>query len=294
MRLAAESKGVRLQPVLDSHATIVGDADRLQQVVWNLLSNAIKFTPKGGRVQVRLRRHLSYVELTVADSGLGIEASFLPHVFDRFRQADGGITRQVGGLGLGLAIARSLVELHGGTITARSDGPGLGATFAVRLPTAPLRADSAPDLSPPPDPGGPDVCPPELRGLRILVVDDEPDTRELLAFVLSRCHAHVTLAASAAEALAALQQRPFDVLLSDIGLPGDDGLALIRRVRLLPSAAGRIPALALTAYARSEDRTAALRAGFQMHLAKPIEPGELLVTIASLATAPARTSDPPR
>ncbi len=284
VRLAAEAKGIRLQLVLDSHATIVGDPERLQQLVWNLLSNAIKFTPRGGRVQVRLRREASYVELVVADSGQGIEASFLPHVFDRFRQADNTNTRHISGLGLGLAIARSLVELHGGTITARSDGPGLGATFSVRLPTAPLRADAAPLVTEPGAPPAPTFeCPPALRHLRILVVDDEPDTRALLGFVLGQCEARVSLAASAAEGLEALQREPFDVLLSDIGMPGIDGLTFLRRVRELPAPAGRIPALALTAYARSEDRTAALRAGFQMHLAKPIEPGELLVVVATLA-----------
>ena len=284
VRLAAELKGIRLQPVLDSHATIVGDGERLQQLIWNLVSNAIKFTPKGGRVQVRLRRAASYVEVVVADSGQGIELNFLPHVFDRFRQADNSITRRVGGLGLGLAISRSLVELHGGTITAQSDGPGLGATFTVRLPTAPLRADSVPTLI---DSHAPPVptfeCPPSLRDLRVLVVDDEPDTRALLEYVLAQCEVHVTLASSAVEALGLLTRQPFDVLLSDIGMPEEDGLAFIRRVRQLPLPTGRIPALALTAYARSEDRTAALRSGFHMHLAKPIEPNELLTVVATLA-----------
>jgi len=285
VRLAVEAKGVRLQPVLDSHATIVGDADRLQQVVWNLLSNAIKFTPKHGRVQVRVSRSESYVEVAVADNGQGIASEFLPHVFDRFRQADGAINRQAGGLGLGLAIVRSLVELHGGSVTAASDGLGKGATFTVRLPMAPLRRDSSPSaLSEPGMRTAPTFeCPPALRNLRALVVDDEKDTRELLAFVLNQCEVQVTLAASASEVIALLAREQFDVLISDIGMPTEDGLSLIRRLRRLPpSLGGHIPALALTAYARSEDRIAALKAGFQMHLAKPIEPNDLLVTIATL------------
>jgi signal transduction histidine kinase/DNA-binding response OmpR family regulator len=285
VRLAADAKGIRLQPVLDSHATIVGDADRLQQVVWNLLSNAIKFTPKGGRVQVRMRREHSYVELVVADDGEGIDPAFLPHVFDRFRQADGKTSRKAAGLGLGLAIVRSIVELHGGTVTAQSDGPGKGSTFAVRLPTAPLRADASP--APAGTTGMPRVpafeCPPALSGLRILVVDDEGDTRELLRFILEQCGSVVTLAGSVAEALPELQAGAYDVLISDIGMPGTDGYAFIRSVRALPSEkVSLIPAVALTAYARSEDRSQALRAGFDMHLTKPIEPSELLVVVATL------------
>ena len=285
VRLAADAKKVRLQPVLDSHATIVGDADRLQQVIWNLLSNAIKFTPKNGRVQVRVSRKESYVEVAVADDGQGIATEFLPHVFDRFRQADGAFNRQAGGLGLGLAIVRSLVELHGGTVTAASDGLGRGATFTVRLPMAPLRRDSTPSVFDEPSVASAPTfeCPSALRNIRALVVDDEKDTRELLAFVLGQCEVQVTLAESASEALAALARGPFDVLISDIGMPVEDGLALIRRLRRLPgSQGGQIPALALTAYARSEDRIAALKAGFQMHLAKPIEPNDLLVTLATL------------
>ena len=288
VRPAAEAKGVRLQPVLDSHATLVGDPDRLQQIVWNLLSNAIKFTPKGGRIQVRLRREASYVEVVVADSGQGIAPEFLPHVFDRFRQADSTSTRHFGGLGLGLAIVRSLVELHGGIIEAASDGIDQGATFTLRLPMAPLRADKAP----PPasnEVGVPTLqtfeCPPGLRGLRVLVVDDEPDTRALLEYLLVQCECQVRTAAHAAEAMALVTSQPFDVLVSDVGMPGENGLSLIARIRALPpERGGNIPALALTAYARSEDRTAALKAGFHMHLTKPIEPGELTVVIETLAT----------
>ncbi|HEX4475099.1 MAG TPA: ATP-binding protein, partial [Polyangiaceae bacterium] len=283
VRPAAELKGVRLQPVLDSHATIVGDADRLQQVVWNLLSNAIKFTPKAGRVHVRLHREQSYVELVVADNGQGIPAAFLPHVFDRFKQADAKISRKAGGLGLGLAIVRSIVELHGGTVEALSDGEGQGATFVVRLPTAPLRATPTPTVPDPPDLSRTTFeSPSALSGLRILVVDDESETRELLQYVLEQCESNVTLAADADKALSALSFGVFDLLISDIGMPEMDGYALIGKVRALPGQPSLIPAIALTAYARSEDRTAALRAGFDVHLTKPVEPGELLVVIATL------------
>jgi signal transduction histidine kinase/DNA-binding response OmpR family regulator len=285
VRPAAELKGVRLQPVLDSHATIVGDADRLQQVVWNLLSNAIKFTPRGGRVQVRLHREQSYVEVVVADDGQGIVEEFLPHVFDRFRQADAKISRRAGGLGLGLAIVRSIVQLHGGTVKAESAGSNRGATFTVRLPTAPLRADAEPSSrdSGAPPPASTFDCPQELSGLRILVVDDEPETRELLKFVLQKCEAVVSTGESAAQALDWLTNAAFDVLISDVGMPGTDGYSLISDVRRLPHIANSsIPAIALTAYARREDRTAALRAGFDVHLTKPIDPAELLVVIATL------------
>ncbi|MEZ4407374.1 MAG: ATP-binding protein [Polyangiales bacterium] len=284
VRPAAEAKGIRLQPVLDSHAAIVGDPDRLQQVVWNLLSNAIKFTPKGGRVQVRLRREQSHVELVVADDGQGIAPEFLPHVFDRFRQGDASISRRAGGLGLGLAIVRSLVELHGGVVSAESDGPTKGSTFVVRLPMAPLRADR---VSPtPPTPGFPAAapfeCPPALKGKRVLVVDDEAETRELLRYVISECDAEVTTASGGREALAAIAERDFDVIVSDVGMPDMDGLEFIRALRARDGQERALPALALTAYARVEDRTRALRDGFDMHLAKPIDPAELLVVLSIL------------
>ena len=281
---AAELKGIRLQPVLDSHATIVGDADRIQQVAWNLLSNAIKFTPRNGRIQVLLRREDSYVELVVADDGQGIEPAFLPLVFDRFQQADARISRRAGGLGLGLAIVRSIVELHGGTVTARSDGVGQGATFSVRLPMAPLRADSTgPASASNAPPSASFSCPPALVGLRVLVVDDEAATRDLLRYVLEQCECVVSLAADAEDALSSLNAHRFDLLISDVGMPNVDGYALIKRVRTLPSDAGAlIPAIALTAYARSDDRTSALRAGFDVHLTKPIDPAELLVVAATL------------
>lgn len=287
VRPAASAKGVRLQPVLDSHATIVGDGDRLQQVVWNLVSNAIKFTPKGGRVLVTLRRQPSFVELAVADTGQGISSELLPHVFDRFRQADASFTRKHGGLGLGLAIVRSLVELHGGTVTAESAGVGTGATFTVRLPMAPLRVEAgaskateASDV-----PAVTFECPAVLAGKNVLVVDDERDTRELLRFVISQCDCAVSTAASAEGALRALTEASFDVLVSDIGMPEMDGLELIRRVRELPGLASSVSALALTAYARAEDRTRAIRSGFDAHLAKPIDPAELLAVLGALVTA---------
>jgi CheY-like chemotaxis protein/anti-sigma regulatory factor (Ser/Thr protein kinase) len=286
VRVAADAKGIRLQPVLDSHATIIGDPDRLQQVVWNLLSNAIKFTPKGGRLHIGVHRKESYVEVMVADDGEGIDPAFLPHVFDRFRQADAKISRKSGGLGLGLAIVRSIVELHGGTVTARSDGVGRGATFTVRLPTAPLRAQTAPV------PSAPSLAhvataleapPAALAGVRILVVDDEDDSRDIIQYVLEQAGARVAVASDAQRALDLLQQSEPQVLISDIGMPIVDGYALIKKVRALPLERGsHVPAVALTAYARLEDRSAALRAGFDMHLTKPVDPAELVVVVATL------------
>ncbi len=287
VRVAADAKGVRLQVVLDDEAgKTVGDLDRLQQVAWNLLSNAIKFTPKGGRVHVSVQRRESSIELRVADDGMGIPAEFLPFVFERFRQADGGSTRPQSGLGLGLSIARHLVELHGGTIAAASDGAGQGSVFTVLIPIAPVRQPEVPLGSRPRSltPEGDRMsCPPELSGIRVLVVDDEPDARELLEVVLSQCGAHVETVASAQEALRALQDREPDVLVSDIGMPAEDGYSLIRQVRALPAAAGgRVPAIALTAFARLEDRMRALEEGFTSHVAKPVEPRELMAVIAAL------------
>lgn len=286
LRPAAEAKGVRLQAVLDPDAgSLHGDATRLQQVVWNLVSNAVKFTPKGGRVYVRLERESSHVQVVVADTGQGIDPAFLPHIFEAFRQQDASSTRQHGGLGLGLAIVKHLVELHGGTIRAESEGPGQGSNFTVRLPVAPIRISPAP-------PVGMAVmvragveleCPAELEGLRILMCDDEQDARDLIRFVLEHCKATVTPVASAAEALEALRNGSFDVLVSDIGMPGEDGYSLIKKVRALPAAqGGRVPAVALTAYAGMSDRTRALMAGYHAHAVKPIEPQELLVVIANL------------
>ena len=292
VRLAADAKAIRLIVVLDPRAgTVSGDPTRLQQIVWNLLSNAIKFTPKGGQVQVRLERVNSHLELAVTDTGMGIRPDFLPNVFDRFRQADGTTTRTHGGLGLGLAIARHLVELHGGNISAVSDGEGQGATFTVRFPlmsVSEIKAIPA-DLSSRKHPNAwedmPFECPVALRGLRVLVVEDEPDGRRLLATILGRCHAEVLTVASAAEALDALERLSLDVLISDIEMPGEDGYSLIRKVRAKKdSLYRRIPAAALTAHAAVADRMRALSAGFDIHLPKPVEPAELVAVIASLAS----------
>jgi PAS domain S-box-containing protein len=287
LRPAAEAKEVRIQKVLDTGvSSVAGDPARLQQVVWNLLSNAIKFTPRGGRAQVRLERINSHIELTISDTGIGIKPEFLPHVFDRFRQADQATTRQYGGLGLGLAIVRHLVELHGGTVHAESRGEGQGATFTVRLPLITVYRNesqaervhpSAKDALPTLD------CPERLDNLRILVVDDEEDTRDLLKTALGQCGAEVTLAGSVEEALASIEQSPPEVLISDIGMAGEDGYQLIRKLRALPAAqGGKIPAIALTAYARTEDRLRALRSGYQMHVPKPVELTELVTVVASL------------
>ena len=279
---AAEARGVRMTRTLASNAgPIVADPDRLQQVVWNLLSNAVKFTPRGGSVKIVLRRDESSAEVTVSDTGQGINPGFLRHVFELFRQADAEFTRKHGGLGIGLAITRHLVELHGGTISVHSEGEGRGATFTVRLPLGPLRpAQDLPEAARASDGMR---CPVELAGLRVLIVDDEPDVRELLIAVLEGCRAEVFAASNAQDALALLQQQRPEVLISDIGMPGEDGYALIRQVRALPpEAGGKIPALALTAYARMEDRTRALLAGFQMHVPKPLDPTELVVVLANL------------
>ncbi len=287
VRPAAEAKGLRLQVLLDPDAGVLSaDASRLQQIVWNLLSNAVKFTPKGGRIYVRMQREDSYVEIVVGDNGAGIEPSFLPHVFQPFRQQDASITRTHGGLGLGLAIVKHLVELHGGTIEAQSDGPGKGATFVVRLPVAPLRtAPTAPAVAPNTrtHPSTALRCPPELEGLRVLVCEDEPDARELIESILTGCKASVVVAGSVAEALDRFREAVPDVLLSDIGMPDASGYELIRQVRALPpEKGGRVPAVALTAYASMNDRTRALMEGFTAHASKPTEPQELVAVIAAL------------
>ena len=287
VRPAAEAKGVRVQKIMDTGAvSVAGDPVRLQQVVWNLLSNAIKFTPKGGRVQVRLERVNSHVEISVSDTGSGIAPEFLPHVFDRFRQADQRTTRQHGGMGLGLSIVRHLVELHGGTVRAESAGPGEGSTFTVLLPVAAVYQSEAADERV--HPAARDTlpsyeCAERLDGVRVLVVDDEPDTRELLKAGLGQCGAEVSLTASASQALAAIELATPDLLISDIGMPDVDGYELMRRIRSLPTdQGGKIPAIALTAYARTEDRLQALRAGYQMHVTKPVELAELVAVASSL------------
>lgn len=287
VRLSAEAKDIRLQKVIDPLAGIVlGDPARLQQIVWNLLSNAIKFTPKSGRVQVVLERVSSHVEISVIDTGQGIKLEFLPYVFERFRQADASTTRNHGGLGLGLAIVKHLTELHGGSVRAKSAGEGKGATFVVTLPLVVVH----PQEVEPEDFGwetaksaAVEYEEPTLNGLKVLVVDDEPDARALVKCILEERNAEVMTAGSAKEALKALSCERPDVLVSDIGMPQDDGYQLIRKVRALPpDQGGKIPAVALTAYARSEDRKQALLSGYQMHVAKPVEPSELIAVVASL------------
>jgi PAS domain S-box-containing protein len=286
-RPAAEAKGVRLTTALDPHSgPINGDADRLQQVVWNLLTNAIKFTPEEGEVLVKLESADSRVEITVRDSGIGVPAEFLPHIFERFRQADPGTNRIHGGMGLGLSIVRQLVELHGGTVKAESKGEGKGTTFTVSLPFVNFRRGSGrAERLPAGAVGHAEInCPPSLQGLRVLAVDDEADTREMIRAVLEHCKMEVITAASASDALEAIVQLRPDILISDLGMPGEDGYALIAKVRALPAErGGHIPAAALTAYVRGEDRVKVLRSGFQLHVSKPLEPNELVAVVANLA-----------
>jgi CheY-like chemotaxis protein len=265
---------------------MMGDSTRLQQVAWNLLSNAVKFTPKHGRVQVSLLRVGSALELRVEDSGRGIDPSFVPHVFEAFRQEDASASRSRGGLGLGLAITRQLVELHGGQISAHSEGEGRGARFVVSLPVAPLAEH--PEESRHAVRGLSEIAsferPEHLRGLSVLVVDDEEDARNLVAMVLEDCGCRVLMAASVREGLEQLELHRPDLLISDIGMPEEDGYALIRQVRSLPrERGGDIPAAALTAYARPEDRRRLLNAGYSIHLSKPVEPAELVAVVATLS-----------
>jgi PAS domain S-box-containing protein len=280
----ADAKRITIQRDLDERAgTIAGDPARLQQIVWNLLSNAIKFTPEAGRIVVRLWRTGSNASITVTDSGVGIRPEFLPHIFDRFQQADQSITRRFGGLGLGLSIVKHLVDMHGGSIRAESAGIGQGASFTIVLPaSAGARAE---DRAPADVRHREAVHPYEsLNGIRILVVEDEPDTRDFLDRFLRGFGAEVLVAQSAEEALARVREDRIDLVVSDIGLPHVDGYDLMHRIRQMPANdGGAIPAIALTAYARTEDRTRAFRAGYQAHLAKPIEPTELVATIASFA-----------
>ena len=287
---AAEAKKIRLQMLLDPHAgPVSGDPDRLQQIIWNLVSNAVKFTPKGGRVQVRLESVNSHIEIAVSDTGQGIAPEFLTQVFDRFRQADSSSSRNHGGLGLGLAIVKQLVEMHGGSIKAESPGVGQGATFTVSIPVAVVHnaklEDQTERIHPRSSSGRIAFdCPPDLNGLRVFVVDDEKDSRELLEDLLSLCQAEVLTVASAEEALEKLPDFKPDILISDIGMPEQDGYQLIEKIRAWEKAEGlkRIPAIALTAYARVEDRMRALSSGFQTHVPKPVEPAELAAVIASL------------
>ena len=285
VQTAADAKGIRLETSLDpALGPVSADPSRLQQVVWNLLTNAIKFTPAGGRVDIRLERRDSMARITVSDTGQGIRRELLPFVFDRFRQGETSIGRRYGGLGLGLAIVRHIVELHGGDVDAQSAGEGRGAIFTVDLPLTATHADMVP-----PEPArrrldretvGRAVA---LDGLRVLIVDDEADARELMRMVLRSSGADVMAAACAEEAFEQVERWHPDILVSDIGLPGDDGYMLIQKLREQQAQHGRaIPALAVTAYARAEDRTRALAAGFQMHVAKPLEPADLVAAIASL------------
>lgn len=290
VRPAATAKNVRLRSVLDPEAGPVnGDPNRLQQVFFNLLTNAIKFTHKGGQVQVFLQRINSQVEITVADSGEGIAAEFLPHVFERFRQADASTTRRHGGLGLGLAIVKQLVELHGGAVRVTSPGEGRGATFTIELPLSaahPVHEEGAQERRHPDAHSKhlTDADRARLRGIRILAVDDEPDARALVKRLLEDRGAIVTTAASADEAMASIAVERPDVVISDIGMPQEDGYSLIHKIRALPpDRGGDMPAVALTAYARTEDRVRAMHAGFQTHLVKPVEATELIAVVASLA-----------
>lgn len=281
MKPSADAAGVRILTSLDSAGSILGDAGRLQQVVWNLMSNAVKFTSKGGEVSVDLREIEGAAQITVSDTGVGIQSDALPYVFERFRQADGSITRKFGGLGLGLSIVRHIVELHGGSVTAHSQGEGQGASFVVRLPLEPVsgavegRRAATPAT----------VDPPDFAGYTLLVVDDDPDARELLKRVLEDCGANVELAVDAFEALRSLRLRTPDVLLSDISMPAMDGYEFLRQVRALAGGALRdVPAIALTAFARAEDKAKASDVGYVAHVTKPMNVGEVLAVISSVLT----------
>ena len=292
VRPTARAKGIRLQVVLDPDAgPVSGDAGRLQQVVWNLLSNALRFTPKGGRVQVRLMRINSHIELEVSDTGQGITREFLPYVFDRFRQADGSTSRLHGGLGLGLAIVRHIVELHGGSVTADSPGKDQGATFTIKLPLMVTHAKTSGEQRVHPmvegelalhfQPSAP------LEGMKVLIVDDEPESLLVLSTLLTHSGAYIKTAISAEEGFAQVKEWRPDVIVSDIGMPGEDGYSFIKRVKTWMRETGAwIPAVALTAYARSEDRMKALAAGYQIHVPKPVEPAELITVLLSLVERP--------
>jgi CheY-like chemotaxis protein/two-component sensor histidine kinase len=279
VRPTAEAKGMRIETDLPAQPVVIaGDSNRLQQIVWNLLSNAIKFTPSGGRVLLRVQDMGSQVQITVTDDGQGITKEFLPFVFDRFRQADSTTTRQHGGLGLGLAIARHLVEIHGGTITATSDGANKGSTFVVLLPrlgSSSKVSDHAEDTS-----ALPDLVSSKLKGIHVLLVDDDEDTLRLMTAALAQGEAKVTAVSSAEAALETLKSLSPDVLISDIAMPNEDGYQLLAKVRALDLDRLRfLPAVAITAYAREEDRRLAFASGFQAYLAKPIELSELITVV---------------
>ena len=284
---AAEAKGVHVQTIIDPRVgPVSGDPNRLQQVVWNLVSNAVKFTPKAGRVQVRLERVNSHVEIAVSDTGIGVRQDFLPYVFERFRQADTGPARKMGGLGLGLAIVRHIVEMHGGTVDASSEGERKGATFRVRLPLMIVhpQAMQMPREHPRAERREPLTALGDLHGVRVVAIDDEEDALSLLRVVLETAGAEVTTVGSPLSAMERIGDIKPHALIIDLGMPEMDGFELIRRIRAsIDPAIQHIPAAALSAFARSEDRTRALRSGFQMHLAKPIDPGELVASVATLA-----------
>lgn len=283
VRPAAEAKNIELKTLIDQSANkINGDPNRLQQVVWNLLSNAIKFTPKDGEVTVKVGCVESMIEIEVSDNGAGIAKEFLPHVFDRFRQADASTVRKFGGLGLGLAIVRHITEMHGGTVEVESEGEGKGSTFRVKLPIMAISVE-ADDVASTGEVSHFDIKPSvNLNGISILAVDDEEDTRSLLAQVLKHYGAAVETAASAAEGYSKFLAKKPDIIISDIGMPEEDGYSLMRRIRSLPDEQGKIPAIALTAFARPQDRMLALASGFQTHVTKPVEPDELAAVIGSL------------
>ncbi|MEO8383359.1 MAG: ATP-binding protein [Acidobacteriota bacterium] len=293
VRPAADAKGIRIDRVLDSDAgRISGDADRLQQVVWNLLSNAVKFTPRGGKVQVRLGRVNSHCELVVSDTGEGISPEFLPYVFDRFSQADSSSTRPHMGLGLGLGIVRHLVELHGGTVQAFSPGVGKGSTFAAHLPLLVAHHREGQGAAPRLELPAARLFPgnyADLTGVAVMVVEDNDDSRKLLQTILGRAGADVRAAESVPAALQMLSGAWPDVIVSDIEMPGEDGYSFIRKVRLQEPATRHVPAIALTAYTRSVDRVRALAAGFQTHMSKPVEPAELVATVKSLVAGQRKT-----
>ncbi|MGV3533329.1 MAG: PAS domain-containing hybrid sensor histidine kinase/response regulator [Chthoniobacteraceae bacterium] len=286
VRPAAQAKGIKLRAMIDPVGTLVaGDPQRMQQVFWNLLTNAIKFTPKGGTVDVFLQRVNSHLEASITDTGCGIESDFLPYVFERFRQGDASTARKHGGLGLGLAIVKHLVELHGGTVFAKSSGPGKGATFSIMVPLAAVSEHSSQFSSRPGQKMDGQKRPlPALEGIAVLVVDDDNDSRLMVAKTLERAGASVSMAPGVDAALDALEKSLPDVLVSDIGMPGKDGFTLLEELRTRPAEkGGKIPAAALTAYTRVEDRVQAMCAGFQILLPKPVDAAELVATVAVLA-----------
>jgi signal transduction histidine kinase/ActR/RegA family two-component response regulator len=279
VRPAAEAKGITIARQIETTTqTVSADPRRLQQILWNILSNAVRFTSQGGRVRVSAREHDGQVEIAVADTGAGISAEFLPWVFERFRQADSSTTRAHGGLGLGLAIVRDLVKLHGGTVKAESDGEGQGSTFTVRLPPSHARDTAEPAAAH-------NDRPHHLTGAKVLVVDDDADAREVLRAILESVGARVTTSASARETRELLSVTHPDLLIADIGMPEEDGYSLIQSIRNLDTEQSRVPAIALTAHSRPEDVEQALASGFQMHVAKPIDSGRLVASIASLFDA---------